>query len=346
MKLVLAIFYVTLSLLLMSCGTESDVKAPQHSVVAEELQVFPPEDWRLLNVRFFMWQEEMTSQHGKRALEISEALDALDLRAIPFNRESLQLESRITPLKEKSRLLKSEFRSLRRLHSGLERKIKKLSKDIKEAKDSVQAAEPDIQAQMREKLARFEGEFSASEEQLKDITEIKESVDLAVEELEKESDALELELNEIRMKQFELSEQGRELTAEIIDIVEWPKNQPTSVVFQFKEDGSIYGSVSGWNLDDGEGDRNFYTEAPEGRQPTMANVRYTPLGGIFEFDLLIFEDPDQSQLRETYSFRFSRTKLNQNDGRKYFSGEIVRTKTVDGKTITRRGVAKLADKNN
>jgi hypothetical protein len=72
-------------------------------------------------------------------------------------------------------------------------------------------------------------------------------------------------------------------------------------------------------------------------------VTYTEVGGVFEFDVFVYTDEEQKNLRETFHFRIGRIKYDYPDGRIFFGGDITRT-SKDG-TI-RRGQAKLVDRNN
>src|SRR5262249_1933750 len=133
---------------------------------------------------------------------------------------------------------------------------------------------------------------------------------------------LQDEMKAVETRQNAITSQGRQLIEELMGLVRWYKNQPTSVVFQFQKDGTLQVMISGWDLGDGAGPRELSSQALPGKKPTISKASYEELGGVFTFDISIYQDEAQTALRETYSFRLGRTKYEVEDGRSFFGGEL------------------------
>jgi hypothetical protein len=173
-----------------------------------------------------------------------------------------------------------------------------------------------------------------------------QAAEVAMRSLEAKLAPLAEELEQLEAHQAEIENSGREKVDAIMQVVEWYKDQPSSVSFRFTPEGRIEGSISNWNLDDDAGPRNFSTQVAEGEKPTLGKIVYEPLGGVFNFEAYVYADEAQTKLRETYAFRVARVNYDAPDGRQFFKGEMVRTRMVAGKAEVRRGVAKLVDRNN
>lgn len=338
--------------LLAGCGKAKPAMATRDYLVAQELRVFPPENLRLANNKFFLWKVEMTPEQASRAQAIARTLEELDSEAVPLNRRRLELESQMEPLQEDIRLLSKHERGMKRLVGLSERNLNKLKKEVSALEAQLEAQEtgtPEATAeaqarhrQLWEKRARV----AALEEQVEAARPVLEGLEEEISGLRERLEPLQQELETLEARQFEVELKGREKVEEIMEVVDWYQSPPTSVAFQFEKDGSVSAAISGWDLEDEAGPRNFSTEAGPVGVPTIRNVRYTPLGGVFEFEVLVFENDDPSRLRESYEFRISRTRYDATDGRRYFTGEITRKRQVGDQLEVRRGVAKLIDRNN
>jgi len=140
---------------------------------------------------------------------------------------------------------------------------------------------------------------------------------------------------------------GQSNSAEIARLVDWYDSPPSSFFFSIRRDGSIAVSIDHWVLEKGAEALNFTSTPPAGQKPTIINTQYTELGGVYQFDVLVYLDPEQTQIMDTYSFRVARLKYDAADGRVYLSGKITRTRlNMDGTTEVRDGFAKLIDRNN
>jgi len=337
-----------LALVIAGCGVDPAV-APRDNVTPVELRTFPKQDWRLANNKFFVWRDDMNPSHVSQALAIGKEIDRLDGDALPLNRRHLELDSIITPLKDEIKALNSQLRTVKsdaqkvaKVLADLEAQTKVSEEKLKAEKEKptpdenvVKALEGELDAQAKTKT---ETEGKATE-----LAQKKTELEAQVASKKADLDPLSTEIGELEAKQLVIEEAGRKQVDEIMKVVEWYKDQPTSVAFQFQKDGSISASISGWNMGDDLGPRNYSTSAAEGRKPTMGNVTYEELGAIFEFDVYVYTDEEQKNLRETFHFRIGRTKYDYPDGRIFFGGEITRT-SADG--TVRRGVAKLVDRNN
>lgn len=348
MKQNLTISIVAL-LALAGCGQVDTAVAPRENVQALELRSFPKQDWRLANNKFFIWRDDMTPEQVSRAVAIGKEIDKLDGSALPLNRRHLELASELTPLKEEFKALnavlrpiKTQFDKATKLKADAEKAVAVAEKSLKLEKDKP-VPTPETVAQLEAELATQKGVVATQTATLEAIAPKKKKAEDDVAAKKAQIDPLQSEMDDLEARQLVIEEAGRQQVDEIMQVVEWYKDQPTSVTFQFQQDGTIAASISGWNMGDDLGPRNYTTNFTDDVKPTMGNVTYTELGGIFEFDVYVYTDEAQTSLRETFHFRISRIKYDYPDGRLFFGGEITRT-SADG-TI-RRGQAKLVDRNN
>ncbi len=337
-----------LALVIAGCGVDTAV-APRDNVQAVELRTFPKQDWRLANNKFFVWREDMNAGHVSQALAIGKEIDRLDGEALPLNRRHLELDSLISPLKDDIKAINAQLRTVKSDTQKVEKVLADLDAQIKEAQDKLKT-EKEKPTPSEDVVKALEGELSVqaakkveTEGKISDLKAKKTQLDTSLAEKKAELDPLSKELTALEASQLVIEEAGRKQVDDIMKVVEWYKDQPTSVSFQFQKDGTIAASISGWNMGDDLGARNYSTNFAEGRKPTIGNVTYQEVGAIFEFDVYVYTDEEQNNLRETFHFRIGRTKYDYPDGRIFFGGEITRT-SADG-TI-RRGVAKLVDRNN
>lgn len=309
--------------LIVGCGVPT-AQAPRENLEPVVLRSFAKQDWRFTNNKFFLWREDMTVDQVSRALSLSKELDALDTKAFPLNRRHLELELEVEPISDAIAWLV------------------KLRKEL--AKPNPNAAEVN---KFITKLMTLRERHAILKDQLAALSPDKELVQALMLKFQAMLAPRQAEKGSIEPLQTDIFSEGLKKVDEIMTVVDYYKDQPTAVVFQFQKDGSISASISGWNLSDDAGARNFSTETVEPRKPTMGSVTYEELGGVFNFEVYVFTDESQSKLRETYDLRISRIKYDIQDGRNFFGGEITRTRSLpNGQTETRRGLAKLVDRNN
>jgi hypothetical protein len=339
-------------LVLFGCGVESAL-APRDEVRPVELLGFPKQDWRLVNNKFFLWREDMSPEQVSKAMEISRKIDDLDGEALPLNRQHSELDAKITPLKDAIREIKTELRPIKTEHEKAKKGKAKAEKALAEAEANLKV-EKDKPTPSEEVLTALTAEVEAQktalaefDAKIEDLGPKREKLELGITVREVLLEPLEKEMTALEEKQLEIETAGREKVDEIMTVVDWYKDQPTAVTFQFEKNDrgeeKINASIQGWNMGDDLGPRNYSTEAAEGEKPTMGNVTYTEKGGIFEFDVYVYTDDTQATLRETYHFRVGRIKYDNPGGRQFFGGEVSRT-SADG--TVRRGLAKLVDRNN
>ncbi len=336
-------------LVLAGCGKVDTAVAPRDNVQPLALRTFPKQDWRLANNKFFVWRDDMTPEQVSRAVAISKEIDKLDGSALPLNRRHLELDSQLSLLKDELkalnsvlRPLKTQFDKVTKLKAEAEKAVAAAEKGLKLEKDKP-VPTPETVAQLEAELATQKANVATHTATLEALAPKKKKAEDDVAAKKAVADPLQSEMDDLEARQLVIEEAGRKQVDEIMTVVEWYKDQPTSVTFQFQKDGTIAASITGWNMGDDLGPRSYTTNSGEGLKPTMGNVTYTELGGIFEFDVFVYTDEAQSNLRETFHFRIGRTKYDYPDGRVFFGGEITRT-SADG-TI-RRGQAKLVDRNN
>lgn len=340
-------------LVLVGCGQADSVRAKQELVVPVALKAFPAEDWRLVNNKFFLWGENLTAEEVSRVKAIADRIDELDSLAVPLNRKRFALESQIEPLESDIELLEDQHYSLDELVQNTrtslgeaETNLSGLKKDLDEERSKPQPAE-DVIRSLESKLAAAQAVVTTLQSQLEQEQAVEEEMREKIVELQEELEPIQEELDAVNEKQFPIEIEGQAKVEEITQLVHWYKDQPSSVAFKFQEDGSISASIEGWNLGDNQGQRRFSTRKGVNDKVTMGNVSYEPLGGVFEFEAYVYEDPAKNErLRETYAFKISRSKYNAEDGRKFFTGEITRTRLTANGTEVRRGIAKLVDRNN
>lgn len=344
--------YAVLGILLSGCGA-SLVQAPRRPLVPVELQKFPRQDWRLANNKFFLWRDNLTPEVVSEAQKIAKRIDQLDTDALPLVRRMAELSATIDPLKETQRLLSTHARNAKNAHE----KAKKRAADIDAAKAAAQTAldaelaqpmpDADRVTSLKATLAQATAESALCQDQVKELGTLREKLEKDLKNIDKQLAPLVTELSEVEAKQLAIETEGREKVDAITNLVDWYKNQPTSVTFQFQPDGKIASQISDWDLNDDAGVRTFSTEPGPGGKPTITDVAYEPKGGVFTFDVHVYTDDAQTTKRETYSFKIARINYDTRDGRCFFGGDIVQKKFLpDGKTQTRRGIAKLVDRNN
>jgi len=333
------------------CGANL-VEAPRRPLTPIELAKFPKQDWRLANNKFFLWRDGLSPEKVSTAQRIAKRIDQLDTEALPLVRRMNELSRKIDPLKDTQKLLGTHAR-------GAKAACDKAKKRV-EATDKIRVqAEMDLAAELalptpnaervaalKAQIAQGKAEVSLGNEQLKEMGALRDKLDKDVKNLDSQLAPIVTEFNETEAQQQVIEQEGRERVAEITELVDWYKDQPTAVIFNFQPDGSIGAQISDWNLNDDAGLRQFSTAPGAGGKPTITNVIYEIVGGVFKFDAHVFEDEAQTKLRETYAFKISRIHYDARDGRNFFGGDIIRTKYLPEGNEVRRGIAKLVDRNN
>lgn len=342
---------IFLMMLLAGCGVE-DVSAPKDPLTAKTVQWFPKENWRLVNNKLFLWRKDMTWRDVSRARAIGDEIDDLDGKALPLNRKQFELEALLDPISQAITHVNKHLRAFKRAHSKLQSQVGKLKQSISKIEGQIAAekSKPSPDKATVDKLmndqATLQIQLTAAQSNLEEFGPFKDGLDEDLAELNAQAKPLQEKLDVVLAKQAPIETRGRERVNELMTFVEYFKDQPSAVTFQFETDGSISSSIVGWNVGDGAGPRTFSTSPGPGGKPTIAKVTYQESGGIFQFDVYVFKDESQKLLSQTYSFNVSRINYDATDGRKFFGGEIIRTTDVNGVKETRRGIAKLVDRNN
>ena len=323
---------IILSLVCLSCEVKTAI-APRIDLVPSHLAgIFNKQSIRLTNNRFFLWPENVTSEQVSRVLEVSDEMDDLDRKLFPMHQRLANLEVETAPLLEG---IQSKELALQKKTNAFSKKalsLKKIENDLSSA-----PGESD-KRKLEAAKALLEGE----------IHQIQADQALLEAEAQKLRESpLLIEKNLLTLTRKENEELGRKYLEEVKSIVVWYDTQPTSVAFQFDDAGVPQASISGWVMDRDEGVRDFSTKSAPEEKPTIENLKYDEVGGVYEFDVRVYEDSVQSRLRETYSFRIARTNYGSEDGKIYFSGKIKRLRSLPGGGIEeRQGAAKLVDKIN
>ncbi len=162
------------------------------------------------------------------------------------------------------------------------------------------------QREIEEKLKVFESTNPLSENDMKRQSELmveKQSLDENIKVLD---------------KQINVAVQT------IQDNVDLSPNQPSSIDLYVLKNGSYGIDISEWGPTPDDEPMGFST-----RDKTIKNVSYNPNGGILKFDVLVYTNESQEMLRETYSFKAVRNKLENNaqenkDDSVHFGGEYKR----------------------
>lgn len=334
-------------LALAGCGAPN-AEAPRDNVQAVQLKTFPKANWRLINNRLFLWREDVTPEQISRAQAIGKEIDELDGQAMPLNRRHKVLEDQIAIVQKE---LKPSTKSLQKVNPQLTTSTKDLTaaqKDLEAAQKTLTEEKgkpaPDVAAVQKLELqvAELNGRIAILQKQVDWFKAEKERLEKDISTVKLTLTPLQEEMEALETKKLEIELAGRARVDEIMKVTDWYKDQPTAVAFQFESNGTIHGSISGWNLSDGMGPRSFASKVGAGRKPTMGKIKYEDVGGIFEFEVYVYADDDQKVLRETYAFRVGRIKYEVADGRNFFGGEITRTKGTE----VRKGYAKLVDRIN
>ncbi|NBU21430.1 hypothetical protein EBS43_08520 [bacterium] len=325
--------------------------APRSEIQAQEYQQFPQQSLRFPSNKLFLWPEQTSMPLIARVMQISARMEALESSLAPLNERHALIREQAQQIQdqvnEKRGLLTSKTRQLNRANVALQNKNILIEQKRAEINDeTTREVRNELRIQeLQSELAQLQEELSTLQTQIQSytaqITQLQQEIrSLSTDPRLGEEDQI---ANQIR----ENEDEGRRNTQEVISLVEWYHQQPTSISFEPKPDGTTKVFISGWTLDRNEGARDFSSEAGPGLQPTITNIRYSTQGGIYEFDVLVYHDMQQTQLKETYSFRLARVKYSSPQDKIYLSGKMKRTRIRnDGTLEVRQGVAKLVNSNN
>ena len=265
----------------------------------------PGESVRFANNKLFLWRADMTAEHVEKASRISERLDTLDERALAVQREITRLEAEHAPAIE-------ERAQIERAIKTLARAIPKKQKEI-----DTEMAKPEADRDP-EKLKKLRAELEVLQH------------DLAQREARKsELNLLLKELDTLVVEQDTLAAEGQTAVGQIMEVVDWYKEQPTSVVLRREIDGNYFVSISGWRTQESGTAEDF--SSLNGK---ILGIQYTELGGVLEFEA-------RSDTGESYFFKIARARygeLQDPYGRIFMRGDIRR---VEKDGTVRMGKAKL-----
>jgi hypothetical protein len=347
------------SLLLFNSGCEVQTAvAPREEVVTTPLRKFPARtresevaSLRFVNNRIFLWKEDQTPEQMSRTLEIDRWLDDHDLIASKINNEVADLEAKISVVQEQIKNKNLELFKARNWVKKNTDELTKLSKSIIALNQSLKEAnskQPPDEALVK----NLEIQLAASSEKQNSLQKENEKLKISIESLNREiaklSDSPEIKERDQALESKAQDEQeAQDKTLEVSSLVDWFETPPVSVDFTVEKDGKLEVSLDGWVIEKGGEALDFTTAISPESKPTILNAQYLELGGVYLFDVLIYADPAQSQVKESYSFRLARIKYDSADDRVYLGGKFTRTRILaNGQTEIRDGMAKLIDKNN
>ena len=325
--------------------------APRDEIKAQEYQTFPQESLRFPSNKLFLWPEQTSPSLIARVMEISSRMDTLEGSLAPLNERHAAMREQVQQIQnlidEKRGLITSRTRQLNRANTNLQNKATLIEQKTTELNSETQKdVRDEVRIQeIRTQIETLQGEAATLQVQIQSLTTQISQLQQDLRTLS--SDPRLSEESQIASQIRENEDEGRRNTQEVISLVDWYHQQPTSISFEPKPDGTLKVSISGWTLDRNEGARDFSSEATPGGQPSIRHIRYTPTGGVYEFDVFVYADSEQTKLKETYSFRLARVKYSNPQGKIYLSGKIKRVRTRgDGTLEVRQGVAKLVNSNN
>lgn len=295
------------------CAVKSAV-APRNNFTLPAQVSFPKESMRMNRVSLFLWPEDVTAAKMSRVIQLGDQADALEMRSGPLSEQVDALAVQLKPVLKEISTQEGELRSLKK-------KITDKQNEIKVAPEAEKEKLKMALLEMSEQKIAFETK----------IAELKKDIRFA-EQLALET---EQEENNTRMQEH---------LAELKELVHFFDPPPTYINFHFEADESFVISIAGWMLDDQP--RDFSSRSVEGAAPTITNVAFTELGGRIQFDVVVNDLIDPTQLKEIFEFRLARANQNRKDGKVYFAGEFRRKVPLgNGQFKETRGIAKLVDKN-
>jgi hypothetical protein len=302
-------FIPLLALTLLACAPQAKQAASPADLMRPiplgRIVIEPGESVRFTNNKLFLWRADMTAEHVEKASRISERLDTLDERALAVQRDVARLEAEQAPAIEE--------------RTQVERAIKTLGRSIpkKQKEIDTEMAKPEPDRDL-EKLKKLQAELAALQGDLTKNDTRKAELNLVL----KDFDALLVE-------QDALAAEGQAAVGQIMEVVDWYKEQPTSVVLRRERDGSYFVSISGWRTQESGSAEDFSTTNGK-----ILGIQYTELGGVLEFEA-------RSDSGESYFFKIARARygeLADPYGRIFMRGDIRR---VEKDGSVRMGKAKL-----
>jgi hypothetical protein len=271
----------------------------------ERLVIESGESIRFTNNKLFLWREDMSAEHVQNASRISDRLDALDEKALQVQRELGRLEQ------EHSSEL-SERNQLERSIKTLSRSIQKKQKEI-----DTETSKPETDRDP-ERLVKLQSELEELRRSLTQSETKKSALDLVLSSFDR-----------LVAEQESLAREGQHAVGQIMEVVDWYKEQPSSIVLRREQDGSYFVSIAGWRTEHA-GSAEDYSSS----NGKVKNIQYTELGGVLEFEA-------RSDRGESYFFKLARSRygeLQDPYGRIFLRGDIRR---VDQRGSVRMGKAKL-----
>ncbi len=336
---------------LYGCEPKTAV-APRTDVIASNLENFPRKDIEFHSNQLFLWPPGVTPQKVSRVLFLSDEIDRLESKIGPLKNRLDQLDIQLHDVDESIRIKRLEVSSkvsrINRKKEDLRRKNEQLdsAQQLEQQERAKSAPDPDVLRRLTVDQEALGNQRTILSNEMRILESQKATV---------EQDIVNLSQNPLLQERERLRPEKKldedtkaEHLREVTNIVTWYDPQPAEIGFHFLEDGGIKVWIRGWCLNREEmKEWEFSTVAEDGKKPTIENVKYREYGGLFEFDVKVYEDEEQTQLREFYSFRIARTKYNSGDGKIYYTGTMKRTRVnPDGTLEVRDGIAKLVDKNN
>lgn len=355
-----SLFCLLLVPLIISCGV-STLESEHSPVVPVQLQTFAPENHRLSSVKFFLWRDDNVSPTVmSEVFELADIIEDCDKVGAELSTQARSIREEFAPLETRKQAIKEALQNIRSVQAQAEGEARKLKRTLRtkereyEAEKTKDPFSDPAQALLVE-VTQLDTIINTLNEQADKIKASLEESNKQIEELDAKMVPYLEELKTINQQASENGQKGVDAVLAIDELVEYFGKSSPIVSIKFNTDTQTHIiQINTWDLKDDEGDRNFFSEAPEGKKPTIGNIRYTELGGIYEFEAYVFEDPEQTQIRETYFFKISRSKYKDTEesGVVTFTGDLRReryTYNSDGSVSSvqiNKGVAKLRDRNN
>jgi hypothetical protein len=352
--LLISVFSSLLLVLVSSCGVK-EAGVGKNEIFAPKLSVFQNRNFRAVDNRIFLWPEQILPDQVSRAIEIGKVMDRVQSESIGIRTQLTQIRNRLKANEDQIDLaylksnsekneLRTKLKDLRTIAANLkstrEKKETEAQKPIPDLM-LIQSLE-DKQAEIEKIHKDLSGQIDQSKEKIKmidlEISRLTDAPELSLEKTKKDDIEQKLQL---------MTEIGEKSLREVQSLVYWFEPQPSEISMIFENDGSLSVTISGWAVNQDEGPRDFSTQSKHGQKPTIQNARFTPLGGIFEFDVLVYNDLDQTHLRETYSFRLALNPPDSENSAGYLVGDVTLSRYLpQGKKETQKGQAKLIDRLN
>lgn len=311
------------ALLLTGCGVPK-AEAPHDNVKAMQMRDFPPQNWRLNKSMIFLWKKDMTPANGYNAEAISDRIDDLDWAGIQLSRQDDALNAKIALLQDPVNRLTGILTSATNDTTAANQALTAEKAKVPPLPEAIALLTAEV-AKLKANQDSISSNLAAVQANLQPLVD--QEAQVSTQLMSNQTDYL-TEVNQIMAE------------------TDWYVDAPAPILFGFKPDGSISCTLTAWSMSDDSPPLTFSTDALPGKKPTVGNITYTVRGGVFAFEVYVYQDAAQTKLQYTFSFRMARTKYDSPDGRVYFGGEVIRTGVVNGKTETRYGLAQFVDKVN